>query len=170
MSGTLATIALNAGLPVIEKILSRKLGDAGGQLATEVIRAIADRIGVPPETVEAHAESYPGAVIDAMREVERMTPEMTALYAAGLQGQFALLQAESAEPLWARAWRPLGMYLILFLWTWNIVILHVCNAIWKIALPPAPFDALGWLTGVYFGLYMGGHTVKDVVQKWVAGK
>lgn len=167
MSVSLATIALNAGLPVIEKILSRKLGDAGGQLATETIRAIADRLHVEPDAVEAEAEARPGAVIEAMREVERMTPEMTALYAAGLQGQFALLQAESAEPLWARAWRPGGMYLVMFLWLWNIVILHVANAIWKIALPPAPFDALGWLTGVYFSLYMGGHTIKDVIGKWV---
>lgn len=166
----LAPVALQAGLPILEKILSRKIGDAGGQLAAEAIRAIAAQLKVEPEAVETVYSETPGRVIEAMREVERMTPELTALYAAGLQGQFALLQAESAEPLWARAWRPLGMYLILFLWTWNIVILHVCNAIWKIALPPAPFDALGWLTGVYFGLYMGGHTVKDVVQKWVASK
>lgn len=170
MTATLAGIALNAGLPVLEKILSRKLGDAGGQLATDALRAIAERLKIAPEDVEAEADRRPGAVIEAMREVERMTPELTALYAAGLQGQFALLQAENAEPLWARAWRPLGMYLILFLWTWNIVLLHVANAIWKIALPPAPYDALGWLTGVYFGLYMGGHTVKDVVQKWMASK
>lgn len=167
MSLSLAQIALNAGLPVLEKLLSRKIGDQGGQLAGEVLRAIADRLHVAPEQVEAEIDSRPGAVIEAMREVERMTPEMTALYAAGLQGQFALLQAESAEPLWARAWRPGGMYLILFLWAWNIVLLHVANAIWRIALPPAPYDALGWLTGVYLSLYMGGHTLKDVVQKWV---
>lgn len=164
----LAAIALQAGLRTLEKILSRKIGDAGGQLATEAISAIAAQMNVAPDAIEGVYAETPGRVIEAMREVERMTPELTALYAAGLQGQFALLQAESAEPLWARAWRPLGMYLILFLWTWNIVLLHIANAIWKIALPPAPFDALGWLTGVYFGLYMGGHTIKDVIGKWVA--
>jgi hypothetical protein len=164
---TLAAIALNAGLPVIEKVLSKKLGDAGGQLAAEFLGAIASRLGVEPAQVEAVAEAEPGRVITAMREVEKISPELTALYAAGLQGQFALMQSES-EPLWARLWRPLGMYLILFLWAWNVVILHVANAIWKIALPPAPFDALGWLTGIYCSLYMGGHTVKDVMQKWVA--
>ncbi len=163
---SLAAIALNAGLPIIEKVLSKKLGDAGGQLAAEFLGAIASRLGVEPAEVEAVAEAEPGRVITAMREVEKISPELTALYAAGLQGQFALLQGEGAEPLWARLWRPLGMYLILFLWAWNIVILHVANAIWKIALPPAPFDALGWLTGIYCSLYMGGHTVKDVMQKW----
>ena len=25
----------------------------------------------------------------------------------------------------------------------------------------------GWLTGVYCSLYMGGHTLKDVVSKWI---
>lgn len=164
---TLAPLALQAGLPVLEKILSRKIGDGAGELAGEVIRALAAQMQVEPSEIEAIAEETPGRVLDAMRVVEAQSPEITALYAAGLQGQFALLQAEAAEPLWTHAWRPMGMYLIMFLWTWNIVILHVANAIWKIALPPAPYDALGWLTGVYFSLYMGGHTLKDVVQKWV---
>ena len=168
MSATLASIALSAGMPMIERILSRKLGDAGGGLATEVIRHIADALKVAPDEVEAVAEQYPGKVIEAMRTVEPMAPELVALYAAGLQGQFALLQAEAAEPIWMRAWRPGGMYLILFLWAWNIVILHVANAIWRIALPPAPFDALGWFTAVYCSLYMGGHTLKDVMSKWIS--
>ena len=164
----LATLALQAGLPVLEKILSRKIGDAGGQLAGEAIRAIADRLHITPDAVEAEAETRPGAVIEIMREVERMTPEMTALYAAGLQGQFALMQAEMSGPAWVSAWRPAGMYLLGFLWLWNTVILHVANAIWKIALPPMPFEQLIQLSGLYMGLYMGGHTVKDVVGKWLS--
>lgn len=167
MSAALAAIALNAGLPIVEQILSGKLGDTGGQLAGDVLRAIAGRLGVEADQVETVAVDQPGRVIAAMREVEQTSPEITALYASGLQWQMAQLQAESAEPLWARAWRPLGMYLILFLWLWNIVALHVANAIWKTALPPAPFDALGWLTAVYCSLYMGGHTLKDVMAKWV---
>lgn len=161
-------MALKAGLPIIEKVLSKKIGDAGGQLAGEFLGQIASQLGVDSDQIETVAEADPGRVIDAMRQVERMSPELTALYAAGVQGQFALLQSEESEPLWMRAWRPGGMYMVMFLWLWNVVILHVANAIWKIALPPAPYDALGWLTGVYMSLYMGGHTVKDVVQKWVA--
>lgn len=168
MSATLATIALNAGLPIIEKILSRRLGDQGGELAMQVIASIADSLKTTPDQIEVIAETHPGAVIEAMREVERMTPELVALYAAGLEGQFALMQVEAKDPAWVSAWRPAGMWIILFLWVWNIVILHVANAIWKIALPPAPYDALGWLTGVYCSLYMGGHTIKDVIGKWVA--
>jgi hypothetical protein len=60
------------------------------------------------------------------------------------------------------------MYLLGFFWTWNIVLLHVANAIWKVALPPVPFDQLLALTGIFMALYMGGHTLKDVASKWKA--
>jgi hypothetical protein len=56
------------------------------------------------------------------------------------------------------------MWLLAFLWMWNIVILHVANAIWKIALPPTDFTVLLGLTSVYMALYMGGHTLKDFVR------
>lgn len=163
----LAPLALQSGLPILEKLLSRKIGDGAGELAGEVIRAIAAEMQVEPDEIEAIAEEAPGRVIDAMRVVEARSPEITALYAAALQGQFALLQAENAESFFMRGWRPGGMWMILFLWLWNAVILHVANAIWKIALPPIPYDALGWLTGIYCSFYMGGHTVKDVVGKWL---
>jgi len=164
----LAAIALNAGMPIIEKLLTRKLGDEGGQLATEVLSRIAAQAGVSADALDAVAENDPGRVIDAMRVVNDMTPEVMAIYAAGLQGQFALLQAETAKGGWTAAWRPAGMYLIGFLWLWNVVVLHVANAIWKVALPPTPFDVLLGVSGIYMSLYMGGHTLKDVASKWVA--
>lgn len=164
----LATMALQAGLPIVEKILSRSLGDQNGHLATQVIGQIAAKVQVPPEELIATAEKTPGQVIDAMRAVEKESPQVLGLYAADLQLQLASLAAEQDEPLWARAWRPAGMYLIGFLWLWNIVLLHVANAIWTIALPPIDTGTLIQLSGLYMGLYMGGHTVKDVVAKWVA--
>lgn len=166
----LATIALQAGLPILEKILSRKLGDAGGKLAGEAICAIADRLHVTPDALEAEVQARPGAVIEVMREVERMTPEMVSIYAMDAQLQIAALSADQERANWVSAWRPLGMYFIMFLWLWNSVILHTANAIWKIALPVIPWDVLMGLSALYFSLYMGGHTVKDVVQKWVGSK
>lgn len=165
---TLIALAVSAGLPMIEKLLSQKIGDAGGQLASDVIRAIAGRAGITPDEVEVVAEQTPGRVIEAMREVERAAPDMIAAYDRDVQLQLATLAAEQDEPLWARMWRPGGMYLIGFLWLWNAVILHVANAIFKIALPPMPWDILMGLSSLYFALYMGGHTVKDLVGKWVA--
>ena len=115
--------------------------------------------GYAPDPAQAQA-------VDALRVVERQSPELVALYAAGLEYQTAMMQAEQTEPLWQRAWRPAGMYLIGFLWFWNIVALHVANAVWKIALPQTPYDVLIQLTGIYAGLYMGGHTIKDLAEKW----
>lgn len=92
--GPLATIALNAGLPILEKVLSGKLGDARGQLAAQVIRKVAEAAGTEPEALEAMADEYPGRVIGAMREVEKASPVIMALYAADAQLQLAALAAD----------------------------------------------------------------------------
>lgn len=163
----LVAIALQAGFPVIEKILSRRLGDDGGQLATQVIRSIAESAGTTPEELPKMAENIPGRVIEAMRDVEKKSPEMLALYAADAQLQLAALRADQGSA-WAYAWRPGGMYLIGFLLLWNAVLLHVANAIWRVALPPMPWDTFLAISGIYLSLYMGGHTVKDVFSKWTS--
>ncbi|MDB5658334.1 MAG: hypothetical protein JWS10_949 [Cypionkella sp.] len=164
----LIALALKSGLPFIEKLLSGKIGDQNGQLTSAVVQAIADRIGVPPAELPKAMEEMPGRVIEAMRAVETAAPEMIAAYDRDLQLQLATLAAEQDEPTWMRAWRPAGMYLLGFLWLWNTVLLHIANAIWKTALPPMPFSDLIQLSGLYMALYMGGHTVKDVVKTWVA--
>ena len=161
----LATLALSAGLPLIEAVLSRKLGDANGRLAGDVLRAVAGRAGVGVEDVEALAEANPGRALDALREVERATPEMLAVYDRDQQLQLAALEAEQDEPAWVRAWRPGWMYLLGFLWLWNLVLLHIANAIWKTALPPLPTTDLLALTGMFLALYMGGHTVLRLMGK-----
>jgi hypothetical protein len=159
----LIALALQAGFPTIKAILERKLGDAGGDMASDVLGTIASRAGVKVDELEKLSEDAPGKIIDAMRQVEQMTPELIALYTKGLEQQFTLLQAEMAEGGWKAAWRPAGMWFILFLWFYQIVGLHVLNAIFKIALPPCDWQYLVTFTGMYMGLYMGGHTVKDVV-------
>lgn len=166
MSAALISLAVQVGAPLVRQILSRKLGGQKAELAGEVIDLIAGRLGVNRPALEAMTEDNPQPVKDAILEVEAEAPELLALYAQGLEGQFALLQAEQADPIWYRAWRPLGMLLIMFFWLWQIVLLHVFNAWFKIALPPADWGALITVTSLYFGLYMGGHTVKDVVGKW----
>ena len=168
MSLILADMALKAGLPFVDKLLRRKLGDRDGQLVGQVVTAIAARAGLRPDELETVADTTPGRVIEAMRAVEASTPDMIAAYDRDLQLQLATLEAEQDEPVWMRAWRPAGMYLLGFLWLWNSVLLHVANAVWMTALPPMPFTDLIQLSGLYMALYMGGHTVKDVVKTWVA--
>ena len=166
----LAALALQAGFPLIRSVLEGKLGDRNGGLVADVLGAIAGRAGVNPDALEVLATDSPGKVIDAMRAVEPMAPELVALYAKGLEHQNQLLMAEQEQGGWQSAWRPLGMYFVMLLWGWQVVILHVCNAIWKIALPPMPYDQLVTFTGLYMGLYMGGHTLKDMAAKWVGAK
>lgn len=167
----LAALALSSGMPIIRSILERKLGDAGGTLAGDVLAAIATRANVTPDELEKLAEANPGKVIDAMRAVALMTPEMIGLYAKGLEHQNAILMAEQEEGGWKANWRPLGMYFVMLLWLWQVAVLHIANAIWKIALPPMPWEQLVTFTGLYMGLYMGGHTLKDMVAKFAgAGK
>lgn len=158
----LAGLAAQAGIKMVEKVLTKRLGDESGQVASDLVAHIAKQAGVLPGDLERTAEAEPGRVIEAMRSAEPFVPEMLT---HELEMFRARLAAEETEPYWMRAWRPGMMYLIGFLWLWNIVALHVANAIWKIALPPAPWDVLMTLTGTYAALYMGGHTVLRAIGK-----
>lgn len=161
----LGTLALKSGFPILRSILEGRLGGRNGGLAADVIDALAKRAGVAPTALERLVEESPDKVVEAMREVEPMAPELIAFYQKGLAHQSALLMAEQQAGGWKAAWRPLLMYFTMFLWAWQAVVLHVANAIWKIALPPMPWDQLLGFTGISMGLYMGGHTIKDVFSK-----
>jgi hypothetical protein len=161
----LIALAAQAGLPILEKVLNKKLGDQNGALAASVIKAIADRAGTPLDDLPSMAETTPGRVIEAMRQVEASAPDMLAAYDRDLQLQLAALAAEQDDPAWMRAWRPGWMYLLGFLWLWNLVLLHIANALWKISLPALPQTDLLALTGLFLSLYMGGHTVLRALGK-----
>jgi len=166
----LVALAGSAGLKVVEKIVARKFGDGAGQLAGEVLGAVADQVGVPVEQLDQAAEDQPAVVTKALQAVEERSPELIALYAAGLELQKAQLAAEASEPIWMRAWRPAGMYLLGLFWLWTVIIVHIVNAAAGTALPPMPVDQLVQISGLYMGLYMGGHTVKDIAAKWVGSQ
>ena len=168
MSTALIALATQIGAPIVRRILERKIGPKGAELTSEVLGEIGGRLGVLPGEVEDLASRDPERVLAVLPGVEAAAGERMAIYASEVAYQLEVLKAEQSDPAWMRAWRPGGMYLIGFLWLWNVVILHVSNAFWKIALPPIPFDNLMGLSALYFSLYMGGHTVKDVVNKWVA--
>lgn len=167
-TGLLLALATEVGAPMVEKILGEKIGRDNAALVREVVSRIALRSGVRPDELEGFVEQDPDVVREAIVDVETQSPEIFALYAAGIELQLAQLEAEREDPVWMRAWRPAGMYLFGFLWLWNVVILHVLNAIFKIALPPVEWSILLQISAAYMGLYMGGHTVKDAVAKWAA--
>lgn len=164
MSSALTALALQIGVPLISRVLTQRIGAGNTRLATDVIGAVARRLGVSAAEAEALAETDSPRVIDALRDTESTMPELIALHATSVEAQFALLQAEQKGPWWGWAWRPLMMWMLGFLWLWSVVILHVANAIWRIALPQPDLALLFSLTAVYAGFYMGGHTVKDWVR------
>ncbi|WP_444462271.1 hypothetical protein [Rhodobacter capsulatus] len=59
MSALVALAGL-AGLKVVEKIVARKFGDGAGQLAGDILGAIADQVGVPVDQLDQAAEDQPG--------------------------------------------------------------------------------------------------------------
>lgn len=164
MSSTLTALALQIGVPLISRVLTDRIGSGNAQLATDVVGAVARRLGVGVDEVEHIAAEDQPRVIDALRDTEANMPELIALHAQTVEHQFALLQAEQKGPWWGWAWRPFMMWMLAFLWLWSVIILHVCNAVWRIALPQPDLAVLFSLTSVYMALYMGGHTVKDWVR------
>jgi hypothetical protein len=60
-------------------------------------------------------------------QAEYQMPELIALYAAGVEGQFALLQAETREGFWQSFWRYGWMYLLAIFWIWRIIVAPIVN-------------------------------------------
>lgn len=169
MSAALISLALQAGAPLVRDILSKRLGAKNTELAEGVLGLIATRAGVNADELLDLANTKPEAVTEAIVGVEvDEVPGLLAIYAQDMEFAQVALAADQNGAAWKSAWRPAGMYVIGFLWLWNVVLLHVINAVFKIALPPMPFEQLFQLTALFSGLYMGGHTAKDVAEK-VAG-
>ncbi|QBF31516.1 hypothetical protein [Thalassococcus sp. S3] len=162
MSSTLISLAASVGAPLVKKVLANKLGGANAELVSSVVTEIAERSGVIPAELDEFARTHPQTVEAAIADVETMAPEMIALHTSELEHRMALMKLEMEKPGWAWTWRPLWMFFLAFLWFWNVVALHLTNAILKWALPPMPTEVLLGLTALFMSLYMGGHTVKSV--------
>ena len=161
----LATVASSVGAPLVERILAGRIGAENAGLVSGVVSTIANYAGAMPDELPELHRDKPDVLAAAVTAAETDAPELIALYASELESKTTLLLAEMKEPRWTWAWRPLGMYGIGALWFWNVIVLHVLNAVFKIALPQMPLGELFNLTALFLGLYMGGHTVKDAVGK-----
>jgi len=166
MTPALISLAAQFGTPIVKRILADKIGPRGAELAEDVLTRIAGGAGVEIAALEDAAADMPDLVGAAMVDVEAMAPELISLYAQGLEGQYALQQAELKKEHWiAWVWRPGWMILLGLFWLWTLIVAHLINAVMKWALPTHP-DILMALTGVFLALYMGGHTIKDAMSKW----
>ncbi|RVQ76131.1 hypothetical protein [Sinorhizobium medicae] len=158
ISAVLIAIAENVAAPFVKSILQGKIGRSGDGLVDIVVDKIADKLGVEPEAIAAEpAEKVEAAV----REAERAAPEMLALWQAGVEGQFALLQAEQRDGVWPSAWRWGWMYLLGIMWFVRLMIVPVTDALWGTGIAAGiDVGVMMTLTTWFIGLYMGGHTVK----------
>jgi len=163
LAGIILGIATDLGLPLIKKILEPKIGKTGGALVETVIKTVAERAGVEPAELPAIERTE---LEDAVNATEAEMPELIALYAAGLEGQFALLQAETKEGFWQSFWRYGWMYLLAIFWIWRIIVGPIANqrigSVGGVEIGMIDVATLMTLTSWFMALYMGGHTVKDL--------
>jgi hypothetical protein len=165
----IAGIAAKVGAELVGRAVGDRFGRSGGQLAETVIDTVAGKLGVPREAI---GEAEPEAIERAVRATEREMPMMLELWSKGLDHQFQLLQAETAEGFWQSAWRWGWMYLLALLWIWRMVVGPYVNA-WlaaRGAVVPELVDyaILLTLTTWFISLYMGGHTVKALGESAIS--
>lgn len=160
----LITAATKVGAPIVKSILQNQVGGKLGQIGGAVIDAIAGNAGVTPADLP---KLTPKELEVAIKATEAQAPEMIALWAQGLSGQFDLLKAEQAEAWYQSAWRWGWMYLLGLFWTCYVLAFPVAEAI---GLPVERIDPaiLLTLTTWFISLYMGGHTVKALGDSAIA--
>lgn len=165
MEAILAALAGQVVAPVIKKILTDKIGGTGGELAGKVIDIIAEKAGVPADKLD-EAPNLPAAI-------EAAEPEAVDLLAQHVESQRLMNETLKAEldkdgPTWTWAWRPGWMWLLAFVWLYALVVRPLANAVFEASIEAIDLGTLMTLTGVFTGLYMGGHTALKGIEKWRA--
>lgn len=167
--GAVASIAAKSGATIVKSVLDKHVGGLAGSLAGTIVDEVAHRVGVAPDDL---AKAPVGDLTKAVEDVEASMPEVIALWQKGLEGQFALFEADRQEGLLATAWRWGWMYLLAFFWICAFLFFPVIR-LFGVAIDPIDTAALMTLTGWFISLYMGGHTVKvlgkqaiDAAKAW----
>ncbi|PHR20402.1 MAG: hypothetical protein COA37_15325 [Hoeflea sp.] len=162
IASILVGVAAEVGAPLIKRVLENRFGKASGELAETVIKTVAEKAGAEPIDLEA---LKPADLKEAVLATEAEMPELIALYTAGLEGQFALLQAETREGFWQSFWRYGWMYLLAIFWIWRIIVAPIVNqrlgSAGGLMIEMIDVATLMTLTSWFMALYMGGHTIKD---------
>lgn len=158
----LIAAAARVGADTVKTVIERRAGQGAAGLAGRVIDAVAAEAGVGPAELPDLAAAEPARLDDAVARVEANSPELIALWARGLDHQFALAETEAREGFWKGFWRWGWMYLLALFWVWRIVIGPAVNALTPVTIELIEFGVLLTLTGWFMSLYMGGHTIKEL--------
>jgi Holin of 3TMs, for gene-transfer release len=159
-------IAKNVGAPIIKGLLETATPGIVSDIGGKIIDQIAGKAGVSADQLPDLIKREPARVDAAVIAAESAMPEMMALWSKGVDGQFALLQAEAKEGFFHAGWRPATMWLIAALWSWALFGGPVANHFVRLPIELPDLGKLAWLTTVYMALYMGGHTVKSVAESY----
>lgn len=153
----LAGPLIRLGAPTIGGALGGPLGASIGKTVGNIF---ADALGTAetPEAVLAGIEANPSVV----QRVEEHHSEAVLL--AAQANQAALFKREDTRGPFYNAWRPALSWLLIFLWLWNAMLVHVVNA-FGAGVVVIPWDQLVALSGLWLAIYGGGHTAKEIWGK-----
>lgn len=155
--------ATKVGAPIVKRILEEKVGGTVGELGGVLIDAIAGKAGVPVDELETLPAPRLEAAIAA---VEAETPEiLSAWNAQQRETNRLMLEEMKKETPFGWLWRPAGMWLMLFLVAWYIVLLPILNTLLAaVGARQGLVLVIGWpdffqVFLTFVGLYMGGNTL-----------
>ena len=167
VTSVLIAAATRVGAPVVKSLLEMYVGGAAADIGGTIIDAIAGNAGVAPNDLPG----LPAEKLDAaVKATEGQTPDLIVAWNVQQAQAIALQRAEmdKSEAAWTWAWRPAWMWFLGFLWLFRFVLVPVTDAALSSSMAEAlPLDALFWVTTVFSGFYMGGHTLKDGLSKWL---
>lgn len=167
LSSILIAAAARVGAPLVKALLEKHVGGVAGEIGGTIIDSIAANAGVTPaELPQLASRDLDAAVI----LTEEIAPELVAQWNIQQAQAISLQKAEmdKSEAAWTWAWRPAWMWFLGFLWLFRAVVIPVIDvSIGSDMAAALPLDALFWLTATFSGFYMGGHTIKDGLSKWL---
>jgi hypothetical protein len=80
-----------------------------------------------------------------------------------------LAELDKSESWWTWAWRPAWMWFLGFLFLFRLVLVPITDtALGSDIAASVDLSTMMTLTAWFMGLYMGGHTLKDLAVKWTA--
>ena len=168
LASILIDVAARVGAPIVKSLLEKHVGGAAGEIGGMVIDAIAGKAGVAPGALP----SLPAKDLEAaVAAVEAETPGLVAAWVDQQREANRLMLAEldRSESWWTWAWRPAWMWFLGFLFLFRLVLVPIADAILGSDVAAAvDLPTMMTLTAWFMGLYMGGHTLKDLAVKWTA--
>jgi hypothetical protein len=168
MLSILAPLLVSLGAPILGSILRTNIGGTAGEVSAQVIEALARAFGAQPtpESVKAaiEADANAAAKVQAV-EHERSAEWLAYLTMATAQRNRMLEREDERGSVFSWGWRPAMSWMLLFLWSWNGVILPIVNATMGASIAPIPWEHLLGFAGLWLAIYGGGHTIKSVLGR-----